>query len=77
MLQRWLRGLIKSHVTIAVPARHVLEGSNAAMAMEPAQRRVASVSAKVVNVSIRLLRHEDMMRMTRATWLTTTRLTVP
>jgi hypothetical protein len=66
VLQRWPRGLIKSHVTIVAPARHVLEESNAAMATEPAQHHVASVPARVVNAFIRTLLHMDKMQTTRA-----------
>jgi hypothetical protein len=77
VLQRWPRGPIKSHVIIVVPARHVLEESNAAMATESAQHLVASVSAKVDHVSILTLRHVGITRMARARRLPTTRQTIP
>jgi hypothetical protein len=64
--QQLPRGPTKTHVIIGAPAKHVLEGSNAVMAVELAQRHAASVLAKAVNVSIRPPRYVDITCMARA-----------
>ena len=56
----------KSHVVIGAPAKHVFEQNNAAMAMDLARRRAASVPVKAGHVYIPPYQSLNMMRMARA-----------
>jgi hypothetical protein len=59
-LPRWLS---KSHVVIGAPVKHVFAQNNAAMAMDPARCRAASVPAKAAHVHIPPHQFLDMTRM--------------